>query len=221
MLHEISSPRLKGTGQWDVPAAICGEFGTIGQGLYVFMFVNDSDEDVYDNNATPKVVVPRRGRSLRAGKFEQGLTLRLQNYNAHMHRLQADGTQRWVLQECFRSGLVLDLAGADDAIPAPARVFERYWMDAVAAFLDANRLLATGTDKQPGKGDWRVLRAERWTPDIQEELRSYLADVSARIFAMIDVGRLPLARRTSMAVPAGGLDGMGMSDDWIPEQRLA
>jgi len=219
MLHEISTPTLKGTGQWDVPTAICGEFGTIGQGLYVFVFANDSDEDVYDNNPTPKVVVPRRGRSLRAGKFEQGLALRMQNYNAHLHRRDTNGMQRWVLQECFRSGLLLDLAGAEDPIPAPARVFERYWTDAVAAFLDANRLLSPSMEGN-ARSDWRLLRGERWTPDVQAELRSYLADVSARIFAMIDVGRLPLPRRASMAVPSSGLT-MDMSDDWIPEQRLA
>jgi hypothetical protein len=220
MLHEISSPKLTGTGQWDVPAAICGEFGAIGKGLYVFMFVNDSDEDVYDNTPTPKVVVPRRGRSLRAGKFEQGLALRLQNYNAQLHRLEPDGSQRWVLQECFRSGFLLDLASSEDPIPAPERVFERYWTDAVAAFLDTNRLIAPSHDKHPPKGDWRVLRAERWNAEVQAELRMYLADVAARIFAMIDVGRFPLARRTSTAAPSSGLEGLDMND-YFPEQRLA
>lgn len=214
MLHEISTPKLKGTGQWDVPAAICGEFATIGQGLYVFVFANDSDADIYDNGPTPKVVVPRRGRSLRAGKFEQGLSLRLQHYNGHLHRLQPDGAQRWVLQECFRSGFLLDLAGAEEAMAAPERLFERYWAEAVNAFLDANRLLAGSS----ARGDWRFLKTERWTSGMQSEFRSYLADVAARIFAMIDVGRLPLPLRNSVAVPSSGMD---MSDEWIPEQRLA
>lgn len=216
MLHEISSPASKTTAQWDVPAAICGEFGAVSQGLYVFLFANESETDVYDNTTAPKIVVPKRGRSIRAGKFEQGLSLRLQNYNAHLHRVQPDGSQRWVLQESFRTGYVLDLTGAEDALAAPERVFEKYWTDAVNAFLDANRLLAVAGPRAATNG-WRFLRAERWSPALQAEFRSYLADVSARVFAMIDVGRLPLARRMSMPVPAGNLD----MEEWIPEQRLA
>lgn len=124
---EMAKPQ--GTPAWEeVPGNLAGPHGEIRQGLYVFLFRNDAEDDVLDNNSKKKVVVNRRGLSMKPGKFERTLLARLANYNAHLHRVEPAQPFRPAFWDCFISGHVLDLS---DAEPFPAaRIFEPYWVEA-------------------------------------------------------------------------------------------
>jgi hypothetical protein len=191
MVREISRSGLSSSVTWgDVPSKICGDFASVGQGLYAFVFVNDEDGHVYDNNKKPKVVVHGRGASLKPGKFEQGFRVRLHNYNAHLHWQDRNGDRRWALQECFAGGYILDLSATAEHVPTAARIFERYWNEAVNAFLKSREVLADSVD-QLGRAEWRYVERRRWTDATQLEFRTYLDDVAARIMRMAAVGGFP------------------------------
>ena len=186
--HSSSMPML------DVPAAICGPRAAVTQGLYVFRFANTADEDILDSNKKPKIVVHRRGASIKPGKFEGGLAARVENYNVHLHRPGADGRRQWALGESFRGGFLLDLSAAEAVLPRPARVFERYWNEAVNRFLAEHGLLAHAPVTQLARAEWRYVQAERWTDGVTATLLAYLNEVSKRISAMIEVGAFPAVR---------------------------
>jgi len=173
----------------DVPAAVCGEFSGVSQGLYAFRFSNESELDVFDNNKKPKVVVHRRGASFKPGKFEQGFAARMNNYNAQLHRAPTDGSREWVFGKCIAAGYLLDLSELVQLVCAPARIFERYWTESVNVFLEENELLADPPVVQNGRAEWRYLQADRWTPRVNDALSEHLEGVAARILAMAHAGR--------------------------------
>lgn len=187
MLHELV--RIAQPSQRDqVPHALCGNHANAGQGLYVFVFKNESDLDVVDYPRTAdrrKVIIRARGVSIKPGKFEGGLSVRLREYNEHLHRRRSESDHEWVLAECFNAGHLLDLSGAVDAVGAPARIFEQYWIEAVERFLVTHELRARG---QKERSEWRHVVPSRWTAALQVSLRDYMSNVADRIREMTRVG---------------------------------
>lgn len=172
-------------------AAICGGFAGAAEGLYVFVFRNDESRPVYDNNPKRKVVIHEEGLSIKPGKFEKGFSVRLENYYDHLHRVRRRNSPVPVLAESLLSGFCLDLSGVAGTIPRPARVFERYWTEAVNAFLEANGLLAEAPIKQLKRSEWRYLRRSEWTMPTQRRFAVYLHQVCAKLSEMARVGAVP------------------------------
>jgi hypothetical protein len=175
----------------DSIVALCGEFAGVSQGLYVFLFTNDSDRPVYDDNKKRKIVIYPRGMSIKPGKFEKGFAVRVGNYHKHLHRERRRNVPISVLGECFVRGYWLDLSAVAPWVRSPARVFERYWTEAVNAFLAANELLAKPPVKQLARAEWRYLRRTNWTAPTEATFGAYLREVSTGIFEMARVGTLP------------------------------
>jgi hypothetical protein len=59
---------------------------TVHRGLYVQYLTNKSDRAVYDRNGKGKLIIPKRGRTIKIGKFEGGLLARRTADAIHMHR---------------------------------------------------------------------------------------------------------------------------------------
>jgi|GEM_PF-2759614 len=193
MLHKLQSYATDSPKPWkEVPKAICGDFGKIKEGLYAFIFFNDHDLAIFDKNSKPKVVVHGAGASMKPGKFEGGFGVRMLDYSKHLHRrATAEAGSEQVLQQCFGGGFLLDLSDQAFKVPNPARVFERYWTEAVNIFLKTNQLLADAPIKQLARAEWRYLKQGTWTSDVAVAFQTYLQEIAQRIFAMIEVGRLP------------------------------
>jgi hypothetical protein len=145
--------------------------------------------------------VYRRGGSIKAGKFEQGFARRLGSFNAHLHWPNAGGELKWALQVCYREGYVLNLSKAAEALQKPARIFERYWTESIGIFLREHELLAGPPIRQISQAEWRYLQLGAWTADVARNFAVYLEGVSARIFEMAEVGRLPSPRGLNATLP--------------------
>jgi hypothetical protein len=155
------------------------------QGLYVFLFENRQDRDVFDANKTPKIVVHGHGISLKSGKFEQTLTTRLANYEAHLHVMAPHGQRQYVFQATFVRGYVLDLSSRDTLNSYPlARIFERFWVEEVNRFLVASSLLSRPPQKQIARSEWRYLRTGALTTETTERLKNHLESVAKTIDRM-------------------------------------
>jgi hypothetical protein len=182
----LPEPHLNG-----VPAALCGDFAEVSQGLYLFLFSNEADEHVYDNpknEGRRKIVVHKCGLSVKAGKFEAGFVNRVREYNEHLHRVRSGGRE-WVLGQTFRGGYLLDLTAIVEVMGSgSAGVFEAYWIEAVDAFLKVHGLLADPPIVQRRRSEWRYLECSRWTTEANEELRQYLFQIAQRLFHMAQVG---------------------------------
>lgn len=177
--------------------ALCAGFDGVRQGLYVFVFANEG-ADVLDNpkNAVRrKIVVRRQGVSIKPGKFEKGLAVRLASYNEHLHRTGAGGQPEFVLGECFKHAYLLDLTRAVSAVGAPAPIFERYWIEAVNRYLTASGMLSRSS-RQKKRSEWRHIETNRWTSSRQNKFRDHLEVIAQRIFEMARVGAFPAISRS-------------------------
>ncbi len=192
MLRELRVQSLaRDVDRFTAATAICGEHAGVREGLYVFLFANRADVPVFDDNPTRKIVVHRDGLSIKPGKFEQGFAVRVADYIKHLHRERLNNVPVPVFGESFVFGYWLDLSSLAQSVPAPARVFERYWTEAVGTFLIAHGLLAGPEIKQKARAEWRYLRPENWTPRVAGALRRFLGEVAERIFDMARVGAMP------------------------------
>ncbi len=160
-------------------------------GLYVFLFLNSSNEYVLDNNPKPKTVIHQAGASLKPGKFEQGLAVRLKNYHDHLHWTETDGTKSWVFTRCFRRGFVFDLSNRRLGLPSTARVFERYWTESVNIFLQEHKLLASDPIRQLSRAEWRYLNPSSWNETVDSKLETYLNALAERIVNMVATVHVP------------------------------
>ncbi len=168
---------------------VAGEHATCAQGLYVFLFENADDLDVWDNPknaARRKVVIPSRGSSLKAGKFEKGLGVRLAEYAAHLHRRRQDRTE-WAFLDSFRGGYLFDMTTGFGGIPSPAAVFERYWVECFNAFAAQHSLLRTA---QKARSEWRHLRGRTWPDELRPRFASYTDVAAQRIREMAAIAPL-------------------------------
>lgn len=204
MRESVSAPELQCLGREalrsdidraSVPAAICGGFAGVREGLYVFVFFNGMDQDVRDypkNASRQKIVVHRRGMSIKPGTFAEGFITRVRDYDQHLHRAPTGGGEpEWALAESFREGFLLDLTSTARSIGVSAGVFEAYWIEAVNAYLKAASLLADPPIVQLERSEWRHLKLEGWTTEIRDEFYDYMKGVTQRVLAMAGVAALP------------------------------
>lgn len=115
----------------------------------------------------------------------------MRSYNDHMHRRPPGRGSEWVLRECLKSGYLLDLSWATSGLDAPARIFERYWTEAVNAYLKTHQLLAKPPIRQLRRAEWRYLEPGQWTETIKNGFRDYLGQVAERILGMIRIASFP------------------------------
>ncbi|MRG96120.1 hypothetical protein [Polyangium spumosum] len=161
------------------------------RGLYVFLFENQTELDVYDNPRTDKrrkVVVPGGGASLKPGKFEQGFRVRLDSYNKHMHRRPNASSLEFAFFDTFRGGFLLDLSESFDDVPNPPKVFEPYWIECINAFAGRRSLFVEDQKHRP---EWRHLRVASWTPEVRALFGLYIAQVADQIRAMATFASIP------------------------------
>jgi hypothetical protein len=184
MIQDLSE-LLKGAsfegGKADVHARFEVSVLGIKDGLYVFLFENQSDRRVRDNNTRPKTVIGTHGASLKPGKFENGFIVRMRNYHDHLRRENEGGQVDHVFQECLRLALVLDLSTVRVGLPSSARVFEHYWNESISAFLEDETLLV-GT--QNGRAEWRSVQPSLLASPAKDKLRDLASRLASNIHRM-------------------------------------
>jgi hypothetical protein len=166
-----------------VPVTLCGVHANVPNGLYFWFFSNESDEDVWDNNrGREKVIIRKRGRSVRPGKFEAGRTglrtflRRVQEYDDHLHHLPHAAPlapHARVLRNCVVDGWLLDLSEWGP----PSLALETEWIRESLGYLrqcgwTLERARRVG--RRAAKGEWHhVIGAGQWrSQDFETHLRS-------------------------------------------------
>lgn len=183
-LQDLKELRRPGLGVEEVVSRLPEDLGAVSQGLYVFVFENETQFDILDRNKKPKVIIRQRGSSLKPGKFEQGFATRIANYCAHLHHA-ADGIPRFVFSQVFAGGFLFDLSAHNDR-GATARVFEPYWLEGVNDFIREENLLPP---KSKIRGEWRQLTVPVFDEARRSRLKARLEDLAERIEDMQAIRR--------------------------------
>ena len=166
----------------------------IREGLYVAVFRNRANKPVWDNNTTPKIVIPKRSAMLKYGKFEDGVLKRYREMFSHLRR-KKNGPVEWIQNELTQLILVLDLTPLRLANGSVASVMEPYWNAEFEAWLRKRKLLKPD---QKARVESRALVGKLPT---QRQLRSVIKRLQPRIEAA--AGALRASGGTSTSVPLG------------------
>jgi hypothetical protein len=148
-IHDVTTEFLAAEIDWTLPSArCCAQFPertrAMRDGLYVAVYVNESEHDVWDDNeGREKVVVEARSSTLKYGKFEGGVVDRYKEQFEHLRRHPpGEPSQTWIFRELVRFVIVLDLT----PVPLPscscARVFEPFWNAQIEHWLREHHLLS-------------------------------------------------------------------------------
>jgi len=137
-------------------------------GLYIFLFVNNSKKDIHDKNikresreagiTSGKIVVPHNSTVIKFGKYENGFNSRLSSYLDHMHFAGDADNKELALSKCLKSCFLFDL----DLFPklsyslSHSRVLEKAWNGAIDFYLSQNNLLS---GKQMWRSEYRIIRS--------------------------------------------------------------
>jgi hypothetical protein len=150
-------------------------------GLYVMVFENNSDVQVFDKNkmkdgSVGKVVVPENSVVIKTGKFENGLLNRLNDYYKHTHFKGHNESSAFI--EILRSIKVFAMDDLKANYPSTrfAAVFEQYWNQSVFhKFNDAGAL----SKKQNKRSEYRLMNISH--VECGTNLDIYLHDLANRI----------------------------------------
>lgn len=192
ILHEFRFDANALSGWEEFSEYMSGGMPEMREGLYVFFFVNETNEIIFDNNKNrEKPIIYGQGASLKPGKFENGIMKRLKNYQDHLHWPDTDGTKNWVFTQCVRHGFILDLSSCDIGLRSAARVFELYWVDSVNRFVDSEKLWAPAPVNQLARSEWKYLDPALWNEEVETRLRNFLNELAGRVLKMVDLVRAP------------------------------
>lgn len=144
-------------------------------GLYILYFENNGDA-VHDKNkgwregGPGKMVIVKKGASLKPGKFEGGFVRRRYQDADHLHRRRNDPFGRTFV-ECLKLAFVVDLTEHPHLVRDGEAALKAHLKRFIVA-LPPNGL-APGTD---WRGDWRLLANRIALPVLREALPRILKE---------------------------------------------
>lgn len=153
-IHDLTTEFLSPQIDWKLPQRerelqFAESTRAIRDGLYVAVYVNGSDHDVWDNNTKPKVVIPANSSMLKYGKFQGGVLRRYRETFEHLRRRPPNGqTETWIHRELARLVLVLDLTPVALRTCSCADVFEPFWNGSIETWLSGRTLLVAQQRKR-------------------------------------------------------------------------
>lgn len=153
-------------------------------GLYILVFSNPGDEDIYDNNiGREKIVVYSHSASIKSGKFERGLGKRLSDYQKHLHVRRENGAREFVFNQCFYRGFVFDThsINLELANAKSARVFENYWNCCLVEFLRKNNLIEFPGIPQNYRTEWWHLEEKSFSDSLIAAVEKNTYEVARKI----------------------------------------
>jgi hypothetical protein len=183
MINTICAENL-GNNLESIPAA--------ESGLYILMFLNSGDKDIYDNNiGREKIVVYSHSTSIKSGKFERGLGKRLSEYKKHLHIRKENDSKEFVFSQCFYRGFVFDThainLGVDNT--TSAKIFENYWNCCLLDFLKRNNLIGSPRITQSYRSEWWYLEGKSFSDSLAASVKNNSCEVARKIANAAEVLR--------------------------------
>lgn len=159
-------------------------------GLYVLVFLNLSNQDIYDNNpGREKIVVYPQSISIKPGKFEGGLLKRMSEYRKHLHIKPERNGKYFVFDECFSGLIAFDThelqVGVDSA--NSARVFECYWNSCILDLLMKDGRLSSSRFTQNKRTEWWHIDDLASYENLLISLKERTLQVATKIFKAAEI----------------------------------
>ena len=142
------------------------DLNEIKNGLYLMLIENSINADIKDKNAnkksntTGKVVAPENSKTIKFGKFENGLINRMSGYSKHFHYSDNQPSEENVFQRVLTACHCLDLTSFTINSPHfnPAAIYEPFWNRSLDFYFKENKFLH---QNQNNRSEYRVLSQEK------------------------------------------------------------
>jgi len=154
---------------------------TSKQGLYVMVFKNRFNSDIFDNNRLKKVVVFKDRCSVKSGKYESSFENRIKSYRNHLH-INNGFSKKFVFDEslCFLYTVDTSKYQSDLIL---SRSLESIWNQKIYNFLKSRLLIEESNHNK--RSEWIPLIDNLNLNKLKVDLKSFVSELDSNLVSFI------------------------------------